>query len=258
MRVNQAMFDCEEAMGKPIIRDKWPPITVLVYTYDRPVKIRKALASLKEHLKYSGKLLWRLADDGSPPGYLQNLADDFPELDLKWTVTHRKGFGANANTGYRACTTKYVLPTEDDLFIVMDIDLDTGITLMEGVPEIGALRYTCAVIDSVLCGRVFLGKPPIPYYIFDRARSKYWNPCGHPTLIQPSFYEFYGMLPEDVRVARVEHDWTRREIARGPGPEVAVLLPYVGRYSFVHLSADRLGGTERDAGYMIELGRTPK
>jgi len=32
----------------------------------------------------------------------------------------------------------------------------------------------------------------------------------------------------------------------------------VGRYPFVHLGKDRLGGTKRDAGYMIERGETPE
>ena len=238
------------------MRDSWPPITILVYTYDRPVKIRRVLPSLQKHLKYSGRLLWRLADDGSPPGYLEGIAADFPELELGWTVTHRKGFGANANTGYKACTTKYVLPTEDDLIITRDLDLSSGVVLMDGVPEIGALRYGAAVIDTVLLGRAFMGPPVMGYFIFDRATSKYWNPCGHPTIIQPSFYEAYGYLPEGVRVAQVELAWTRG--AKGPGPEVAILPQYIGRYPFAHLSADRLGGTERDAGYMIELGKDPK
>jgi len=252
MKVNQFTQECTDAQSQPIVNSAWLPITVLVYTYSRPARIRRILASLKEHLKYSGELVWRLADDGSPPGYLEGIAEDFPELDLQWTVTNRKGFGANANTGYRACTTKYVLPSEDDLLIIRDLDLDRGVTLMEGVPEIGALRFGAAVIDTVLLGRAFMGTPRMGYFVFDRARSKYWNPCGHPTLIQPSFYDFYGMLPEGVCVARVEQDWTRREIARGEGPEVAILSQYVGGYPFVHLSADRLGGTEKDAGYMIE------
>jgi len=256
MRVNQFTRECVEARGQPIMNSAWPPITVLMYTYSRPVKIRRALASLKEHLKYSGELLWRIADDGSSPGYLDGIAADFPELELQWTVTDRKGFGANANKGYQARTTKYVLPSEDDLLVVRDLDLDRGITLMEGVPGIGALRFGAAVIDTVLLGRAFLGPPPMGYYIFDRARSKYWNPCGHPTLIRPSFYKAYGYLPEGVAVDQVELAWTRQ--AKGPGPEVAILPQYVGGHPFVHLSADRLGRTERDAGHMIARGKVPK
>ncbi len=241
----------------PIVRSSWPPITVLVYTYSRPMKVRKVLTSLKERLKYSGELIWRIADDGSPPGYLEGIAADFPELKLEWTVTNRKGFGANANKGYRACTTKYVLPTEDDLFILRDLDLDTGITLMEGTPEIGALRYGTAVMDTVLCGRVFMGEPKIAYFVFDRMRSKYWNPCGHPTLIQPTFYKVYGYLPESVAVGLVELAWTRR-VKKMKGPEIAILPQYVTRYPFVHMSLPRLGGTERDAGHMIQRGKKPK
>lgn len=235
-----------------------PPITVLVYTYDRPKKIRRILVALKKHLQYNGKLIWRLADDGSPPGYLEGIAADFPELELEWTVTNRKGFGANANKGYRARTTKYVFPTEDDLLVMRDFDLDTGITLMEGVPDIGALRYDAAMINIFLSGHEFKGhKSSICYFVIDRQKSKFWNPCGHPTLIQPSFYEVYGYLPERVRVSAVELAWTRRA-RRISGPLVAILPQYLGARSFIHLSADRLGETDRDAGYMIELGRKPK
>ena len=257
MRVNEFTKNCEEAKGKPIVSASWPPITVLVYTYNRPMMIRQVLPSLQEHLHYSGELLWRIADDGSPPGYLEDIAAEFPELNLEWTVTKRLGFGANANKGYRACATKYVLPTEDDLLIARGIDLDAGITLMNGVPTIGALRFGAAVIDTVLLGRAFMGPPPMGYYIFDRARSKYWNPCGHPTLIRPSLYKAYGYLPENVAVGLVEMDWTAK--AKGPGPEVAILPQYLGGYPFVHLgSGNRLGGTEKDAGWMISKGKKPK
>lgn len=238
---------------------QWLPITVLVYTYSRPKKIRLVLASLKEHVKYSGELRWRLADDGSPTGYLEDIAAEFPELKLQWTVTNRKGFGANANKGYRARTTKYVLATEDDLLVACDLDLDTGITLMEGVPQIGALRYDAAVIRCVITGYEFVStdkRTRIPYFVFDRQKSKFWNPCGHPTLIQPTFYQVYGYLPERVRVSEVEMAWTRKA-AKMAGPHVAILPHYVGLKTFAHLSADRLGQTDRDAGYMIELGRKP-
>lgn len=240
----------------------WPPITVLVYTYDRPRKIRRVLVSLKEHLRYNGELLWRLADDGSPPGYLESIAADFPDLALQWTVTERKGFGANANTGYRARTTKYVLSTEDDLLIVRDLDLNTGIVLMENVPSIGALRYDIANTD-LFFNRCILGLPglEIPYCIIDRVKTKYWNFCGHPTLVQPSIYETYGYLPEGVRVGEVELTWTRR-VSTIPGPPDVVILPeYLKPSCFTHIggaSAERLGQTERDAGWMIERGLTPK
>jgi len=235
----------------------WLPITILVYTYDRPRRIRKVLESLQKHVKYSGELLWRIADDGSPPGYLEDIAADFPELKLQWTVTGRLGFGANANKGYRACTTKYVLPTEDDLLIIRDLDLDMGITLMEGVPTIGALRYGVHLVGLVLHGHVFHGKQLLPYYVLNRQKCRHWNPCGHPVLIQPSYYKAYGLLPEGVMVGQVELAWTRKAV-RIDGPDVAVLPPYAtGYYPFVHLSHPRLGGTERDAGYMIQRGKKP-
>lgn len=238
---------------------QWLPITVLVYTYSRPKKIRRILTSLKEHLKYSGELRWRLADDGSPTGYLESIAADFPELNLQWTVTNRKGFGANANKGYRARKTKYVLATEDDLLIMLDLDLDTGIMLMQAVPQIGALRYDAAVIGATMTGHEFVGPEKlirIPYFVFNRRKTKFWNPCGHPTLIQPRFYKAYGYLPERVRVSEVEQAWTRKA-QKMAGPEVAILPQYVGARTFMHLSHPRLGQTDRDAGYMIELGRKP-
>ena len=240
--------------------NNWPPITVLVYTYSRPEKIRHVLAAFKEHLRYSGELIWRIADDGSPNGYLEGIAADFPELELQWTVTDRKGFGANANKGLRAVTTKYVFASEDDKYVLRDIDLDTGIRLMEGVPTIGALRYDAANENIFLSGHIFRdSEPPIFYWIIDRQRSKHWNPCGHPTLIQPDFYGVCGYLPEGVRVSETEQAWTRRA-SKMEGPDVAILLQYIGPRCYVHLGGgqQRLSQTERDAGYMIELGRDPK
>ena len=235
------------------------PITVLIYTYNRPARIRRVLKSLQKHLHYAGDLLWRLADDGTPGDYLADIATDFPELNLEWSVTDRKGFGANANKGHRACTTHYVFSIEDDLPLIRDVDLDMGIRLMEGAPTVGALRYGITLLDTVLVGHVLKDAAGLlPYYTFDRSRSKYWNFCGHPTLIQPSWFGVYGRLPEGVRVARVELAWTRR-VAKMDGPEVAVLAQYAtGYYHFGHDGFPRLGGTDDDAGLMIELGKKPR
>lgn len=239
--------------------NKRPLITVLIYTYNRPAMIRRTLQGFIKHVQYSGKFIWRLADDGSPAGYLESLAADFPELDLAWTITDRKGYGANANKGLRALTTKYVFASEDDWQADRDIDLDTGVILMEGVPTIGALRYDAASANIFLSGHVLKGsRPPISYLIIDRQRSKYWNFCGRPTLVRPSFYEAYGYLPEGVCVGRTEQDWTRRT-KHMDGPDIAILPRYYGPRCITSLGAGhRLSHTEKDAGYMIEKGLIPK
>ena len=56
--------------------------------------------------------------------------------------------------------------------------------------------------------------------------------------------------------SEVELAWTRR-VGHIDGPEIAILPQHAGARCFAHLSADRLGQTDRDAGYMIELGRKP-
>lgn len=231
---------------------EWPPITVLLLTYNRPEILRRTLRGYQKHLKYPGQLLWRLADDGSPKGYLDGLAADFPELDLKWTVTPRKGLGANANTGLKACETKYIFFSEDDWEAKSEIDLEFGLLVLENVPQVAVVRYDIAPTNMFLRGHELKVNGGFVRFFVVEPHSKFWYMGGHPHLKHLGFHESYGYFPEGVSAFNVEKEFTYR--ARDiNGPLVVVLGGYCGRLPYKHIGFPRIKGTSDDVGWAGEV-----
>jgi len=216
----------------------WPPITVMIITYNRPKIIRRTIDAYKEHLRYDGPLIWRLADDGSPPGYLEDLAADYPELDLKWTVTDRLGLASNINRGLKAYETKYAFFTEDDWMCTRSIDLNRGITLLENVSQIAVVIFdTASYYVTLHAHSLKVNGEYVNYFIKD-FESRYWYP-GHPHLEHQGFYKAYGYYVEGTRHGEAERAFTYQAREIKDGPEVAILPDYVGKSPFKHIGPPR-------------------
>jgi len=216
----------------------WPPITVMIITYNRPKIIRRTIDAYKEHLRYDGELIWRLADDGSPPGYLEDLAADYPELNLEWTVTNRKGLASNINKGLKACETKYTFFTEDDWMCIRSIDLTRGMTLLENVPQVAVVVFDTANYRVTLHAySLQVNGGRVDYYIKD-FECRYWYP-GHPHLKHSGFHEAYGYYVEGTHRGKAELAFYYQARKVKDGPEVAILPEYTGKRPFKHIGPPR-------------------
>ena len=220
--------------------DPWPPITVLIFTYNRPEFLRRTIDAYKEHLQYDGAFLWRIADDGSPPGYLESLAADYPELALTWTVTNRLGLGSNINKGLRACETEYVFFTEDDWECTRSLDLNRAMTLLENVPQVAVVSFDMANYYITLHAHSLkVNGGHVGYFIIDFA-SRYWYP-GHPHLEHVQrFREAYGYYAEGTCHGETERAFNFQARKIKDGPEVAILPEYVGKRPYKHIGPPRL------------------
>jgi len=235
----------------------WPDITVLITTYRRPVVIRQVIQRYELFLQYAGRLIWRLADDGSPPGYIADLQEEFARLDLQVTVTNRGGFGANLNNGLKAAhkDSPYVFLTEDDWATFDYVNLTKGVWLLASIPEIGLVRYDEIGIYSSYEGAVLkhgsLNRrdPWVRYFVLDR-ESRYIYPGGHPNLVHKRYYDAYGPYKEGGEIASVERHFSR-VLATQKGPAVVVMSEYVGQSKFEHIAKTWKGTEEGDPRYGV-------
>ena len=237
--------------------EAWPPVTVLIVTYNRAHTIRRVIQRYELYLKYVGPLLWRLADDGSPPGYVEELQKEYRRLDFQATVTDRGGFGANLNNGLREAfkLSPYVLLTEDDWATLDIVDVTRGVWLMESIPEIGLVRYDEAGIDCTYHAAV-LKHPTLTrkdawtrYFVIDRS-SRYIYPGGHPQLVHQRYYKRYGFYKEGGEIASVERHFSG-VLKNQAGPQVVVMADYVGISKFRHTAKTWKGTAEGDPNFGI-------
>jgi len=234
---------------------KWPDVTVLITTYRRPKVIRQVIQRYELFLQYAGRLIWRLADDGSPPGYVAGLQKEFARLDLQATVTNRGGFGANLNNGLAAAhkDSPYVFLTEDDWATLDYVNLTKGVWLLESIPGIGLVRYDESGIFSSYTGAVLkhgsLRKKDswVRYFILDR-ENRYIYPGGHPNLVHKRYYDAYGLYKEGGEIASVERDFSK-VLKTKKGPAIVVMAEYAGQSVFTHIAKTWKGTAEGDPNY---------
>ena len=192
----------------------WPKVTVFIVTYDRPREIRLTIDALKKHLKYKGELLWHLSDDGTERPYLFEIKRDYPDLKFSSTVTERKGFGANCNKGMTNCWARsdYLFFCEDDRVVTRDMDLSSGVAVLESNKNIGLIRYDGVAghaldlqlreietdIGKVQCMVISHTSPHLNYY------------SNQPHLLHRRFHDKYGLYPEGMSLGRTEEAFAHR------------------------------------------------
>jgi len=250
-----------------------PVVSIIIVTYFRKREIRLTIDALRKHIKYSPeRLRWHICDDGSPSGYIPNLLRDFPELNFTYTVTNRKGWGANVNAALRQIKTSYVYLTEDDYILQRDLDLSANVALMEAEKQIGLVRFgivghgfACRMHETDIRARIpdyqendsnrgYTGagklnwweivheQPPGPFTFY-----RYSN---RPHLKHRRFHDFYGLYPEGLSLGATE-DAMNHQIKdcvrkRDGGPLIACPANFT-LWHYDHIGESRQG-TELDAG----------
>lgn len=223
----------------------WPTVAVLIVTYDRPMEIRATIGALKEHLRYCGPLQWFVCDDGSPEGYTQTIQRDFPELAIVVSVTQRKGWGANTNVGMRTCAhASYVFLCEDDYVAIRDIDLASGVALMESVRDVGLVRYDGIAGHGL---NLQLREADTALGRLNYLRIDKRSPClntysNRPHLQSRKFRKTYGPYLVGKPLGATEDDYAHKVKDR-EGPDVACLTDGIP-LAFMHIGKSRQGSKE--------------
>jgi len=219
----------------------WPSVTVLIVTYNRPTEIRKTIDALRVHLKYSGRIGWLLADDGSPDGYTDAIVQDYADLRFAVSVTGRLGWAGNVNAAMAACETEFIYLNEDDYVSLYDINLDKGIAVLMGVPEVGLIRYDGLdghkLILEICETRSPIGRVPYLRVLWSSSGLNIYS--NRPHLKHKRFHEHYGMYPIGLELGATETAFAHR-VRKRHGLSIAALEDGITK-AFDHIGHSRKG-----------------
>jgi glycosyltransferase involved in cell wall biosynthesis len=242
---------------------RFPEVTVLICTYNRPDEIQVTVEALRSDLLYPrDKLHWLVADDSSPKGYLTKLKKSpaFDGLNAQFVVTDKNsGWGANVNNGLHAVQTPYVFFLEDDYVLSKSLDLRVGIALLETKPDIGMLRYrgtagahtifhqfeanVAAWLPDYQDG---VGLPGKLTYLQLDSGSPTLNLYSHGPHLKrnPGFHAFYGLYPEGLKLGETVEAYahTVKDGMKQPGAPALVILP-----KWVAMAFDHIGKSWKDS-----------
>lgn len=180
---------------------EWPPISILVVTYNRKNILRETLRKLQDHLYYVGQMHYIVADDGSDDGTVEMLANEFPQVVCIQSA--RVGLGANANNGLREAMYRapLILQLQDDMHLNATLDLHP---------------HAEKLLSDETCGYIRLwgvGGHRLTANLEGNHWRIWWNsddlyiPSDRPHLKHRRFHEFYGLYPEGLKSAETEDAW---------------------------------------------------
>lgn len=210
---------------------EWPPVTVLLVTFNRPDEIRQTIKGLQKHLIYEGDLRWHLADDGSLPDYVADLKEGLPEWQFSLTKTSRKGWGANVNAAMRFIKTPYIFLCEDDCVAFRDIDLNLAVRLLEFDQELGMVRFSGLIKHELILvmKRAKTEQGQIYYLALDKKSPELWQYSHRPHLKHRRFHECYGCYDEGKTLTATEIEFAERYKGK-KGPQIVALSNGVDEY----------------------------
>lgn len=199
----------------------YPPLSILIVTFNRKEILRSTIAHLKEHLYYVGPIHYLIADDGSDDGTQAMLAEEFPDAELiqNW----RTGMGANSNTGlHRAFELgDYVLQIQDDMELRINLDLHPHIEKLMKDETAGYIRLWGVAghnYEAKLEGMYWrlLWTCPDLYVASDRPHVKHKR-----------FHDWAGFYPEGLKTAETEEAWCKqtKDVAANGNPTIDVMVP---------------------------------
>jgi len=225
----------------------WLDVAVLLVTYNRPREIRRVIVALEKHLQFQGKLVWYLADDGSPGNYILDIQHDFPKLNFRSSVTKRLGWGANVNKCMQMIGEKYIFLCEDDYVALYPLDLNKGVALLDSKAGIGLVRY-----DGLAGHRLNLAIEEIntplgvlQYLEILKKDSRGLNVYSNrPHLKHKKFHRAYGEYSMGKSLGETESAFAHRIKDVLAGPKLVTLENGIVR-AFDHIGKSRQG-TELD------------
>jgi len=224
--------------------EDWPVVAVCIVTYDREREIKAVIRALREHFHYTGSIKWHIADDSSPQGYLGRITNEFPEIKFTHTITKRAGWGANVNKalGYLS-NYPYTFLIEDDYVAKRDLDITTGVALMEAKADIAMVRYDGIAGHDTLILRLEEADSRVGKFSYMRIDkdSPHLNVYSNrPSLRHTRFHECYGWYPEGVSLGDTETQFAHRVRDKKHCGDVAILWDGIPR-AFDHIGKSRQG-----------------
>jgi glycosyltransferase involved in cell wall biosynthesis len=179
----------------------WPPLSIVVVTYNRRDTLLGTLQRLRDHLSYTGPTHLIVADDGSDDGTQAAVAKQFPHAII--VQSHRSGLGANTNAGLRAALalSPLVLQLQDDMHLLTTLDLHPHVSLLLADETAGFVRLWG------VGGHRYTANLEGNYWRVWWNSDELYIPSDRPHLKHRRFHEHYGMYPEGLPTSATEEAW---------------------------------------------------
>jgi len=203
---------------------KWPEISVIIPTYNRPWVLRQTIDGLKKHLVYKGKVRYIVGIDGDI-GHGKMFSGDG---DIELAPGPNRGLGANLNQ-LISHAGKYMLQMDDDHLLTQRLDLTPHVRKLKRDKTVGWIRlmgvgyhdYIAALEENYW--RVWWQSPEL--YI----------PSNRPHLKHRRFHDRFGLYPEDVTLGETEEGFCRQCKDKKSGPSVLIPLDVLTESAWRHI-----------------------
>ena len=200
----------------------WPPLAILIITYNRAEILRSTLLRLAEHLDYTGPRRVFVADDGSDDGTQGMVLEEFPDAVL--APSDRRGLGANANAGLRASWgfSDYVYQSQDDLHLLHHFDLHPHVEKLRDDPTCGFVRLWG------VGGHRYKGNLEGNHWRIHWDSDELYIPSDRPHVKHRRFHEHFGLYPEGLKTAHTEEAFCHQCKGRAglEGRQLDVFVPH--------------------------------
>lgn len=211
----------------------YPPVSVLIPTYNRPETLLECVGALHRLVSYAGE--WRIiiGNDGDRP-----IATTGRDTALNQPTG---SLGANLNRLIAATPDSILLQLDDDHILQSPLDITPHVERLMSDERAGWIRLW---LPECTCDGTyyyhFKGTMRGAYWAVD-PQSELYGPSNRPHIKHRRFHEHFGYYPEGLKLGATEetfcHAWQER--AKEGGPDV--LIP-------VHLGSPRQWRHGEDVG----------
>lgn len=211
-------------MSRVIEREDLPVVVVNLLTKNRTELAVRTIHACLRHLKYDGKLMWFVTDNGSEVAHVAKVKETIPNVYWMNGYVGNSTIGDCWNKGLMTIfnQTEFYIRLEDDMVLKADLDITRYVKMMCKFPQIGMVRLGQMVIDLEFISEKFRIDTHIGFeedVLLMVEKTMPYCFSGHPAIVHKRFHEVYGYYADGDQSAgelEVAMDKKVRGI-KGPG-----------------------------------------
>jgi glycosyltransferase involved in cell wall biosynthesis len=203
----------------------FPPVSVIIPTYNRPWILKQTIQGLKRNLSYSGAVHFWIGADGDP-----SVGKMFAgHHDITVIRGPNRGLGANLNRLINSTPDNYLFQLDDDHLLLKPLSLD---------------RHAIKLRDDETTGWIRLMGVAYHDYIA-RLEESYWRiywqspelyiPSNRPHLKHRRFHDHFGLYQEGLKLGETEEAFCQQCKDKKSGPSVLVPLDVLTESGWDHI-----------------------
>lgn len=237
-----------------------PNLVIVVFTYDRPEYAERTIRWVLSNITYSGQVSLHIADDGSPEGQVEFLAEaamdeaqgrPYQFAGVTTTNAERGGYGASYNLATQVTHLRgeVFLCLEDDWELRAMLDLDALVGALMESTQIECIRLGYLSGTQQLRGEIAYAAGQT-FLLLDPTSPERHVLAGHPRLETLRFQRSVGPWPEGLNAGATEFEVCGRVEAREGVAwplDIGNSATPSGRSVFAHIGAIQARSDQRPA-----------